>query len=389
MVAGCSPAAVFEDTVSRAVSTRQGVDYSFGRPRPSIVRASGYTFAVRYVSSVPSKNLTKAEADALRAAGVDIAVVWEDSGDDARNGYNEGVWQAQSAEEQALADGMPSSRPIYFAVDYDAPVSDQPALDAYFDGVASVIGRARTGAYAGYGPLKRLFDAGKIAWGWQTSAWSNGNWDARAQLRQVAYNVFVDGANCDVDDAMAADFGQWGSANTDNCATAQDGAYCGYSTVDGFSGKGDSHTIYDCKNGQTTSTQHCAIACIINPNGADYCSTDNCANAEDGAYCGYSTVDGFSGKGDSHTIYDCKNRQTTGTQHCATACIINPSGADYCADNCATAQDGAYCGYSTVDGFSGKGDAKTIYYCKNHLTTGTTGCANRCVINPTGADYCG
>jgi hypothetical protein len=42
-----------------------------------------------------------------------------------------------------------------------------------------------------------------------------------------------------------------------------------------------------------------------------------------------------------------------------------------------------------MDGFSGKGDAKTIYYCKNHLTTGTTGCANRCVINPTGADYCG
>jgi hypothetical protein len=179
-----------------------------------------------------------------------------------------------------------------------------------------------------------------------------------------------------------------GVASNDNCATAQDGAYCGYSTVDGFSGKGDSHTIYDCKNGLTTSTQHCATACVINYSGADYCA-DNCANAQDGAYCGYSTVDGFSGKGDSHTIYDCKNRQTTGTQHCATACVINYSGADYCADNCANAQDGAYCGYSTMDGFSGVGDPKTIYYCKNHLTTGTSYCSNRCVINPTGADYCG
>jgi hypothetical protein len=180
-----------------------------------------------------------------------------------------------------------------------------------------------------------------------------------------------------------------GIVSSDNCATALDGAYCGYSTVDGFSGKGDSKTIYDCKNHSTTATQHCATSCIINPSGADYCNTDNCANAQDGAYCGYSTVDGFSGKGDSKTIYDCKNHSTTGTHGCGSPCAINPSGADYCVDNCAKAEDGAYCGYSTIDGFSGAGDARTIFYCKSHLTTGKTSCSVRCDINPNGADYCG
>jgi LysM repeat protein len=84
--------------------------------------------------------------------------------------------------------------PIYFAVDYDAPESDQPALNAYFDGVASVIGLERTGVYAGYWIVKRLAEANKAKWLWQTYAWSGGNWFPGNHLEQYKNGQELNGA---------------------------------------------------------------------------------------------------------------------------------------------------------------------------------------------------
>jgi hypothetical protein len=183
-----------------------GVDYSDARPSPASLVADGYTFVVRYLSyDTSGKNLSSSEADALIAAGLDIAVVWEQDADDALSGYDLGVSDAQAAASQALADGQPSTRPIYFAIDFDATSSQQATIDDYFEGVASVIGLDRTGAYGGYEAINGLFNDGKITWGWQTYAWSSGEWDSRAQLRQVQ-----NGEDTDVDQAMVADFGQWG-----------------------------------------------------------------------------------------------------------------------------------------------------------------------------------
>jgi hypothetical protein len=194
-----------------AAAVRKGIDYSWGRPRPSAVVAAGYTFVCRYVSwSTSGKNLTRSEANALRAAGLDIVTNWEYEPSEALDGYNAGARNATEAHRQAVACGMPADRPIYFSVDFDPTSGQQSAINSYFDGVASVIGRARTGAYGGYGAIDRLFDAGKIRWGWQTYAWSGGNWDSRAKLRQVQNGITVDGADCDRNEAHAADFGQWG-----------------------------------------------------------------------------------------------------------------------------------------------------------------------------------
>ncbi|MEV6963782.1 DUF1906 domain-containing protein, partial [Hamadaea sp. NPDC051192] len=195
-------------------ATRQGIDYSWGRPDPSAIVAAGYSFVCRYVSwSTTGKNLTRAEADALRDAGLGIVTNWEYSANEALNGYSAGVENATEAYRQAIACGMPSNRPIYFSVDFDATEAQQSAINSYFDGVASVLGRSRVGAYGGYYVIKRLFDAGKITWGWQTYAWSGGSWDSRAQLRQVQNGITVDGADCDRNEARAADFGQWGAEN--------------------------------------------------------------------------------------------------------------------------------------------------------------------------------
>ncbi|GIG67870.1 glycoside hydrolase domain-containing protein [Phytomonospora endophytica] len=104
----------------------------------------------------------------------------------------------------------PAERPIYFSVDFDASSGQRAVIDSYIDDVASAIGRARTGAYGGYGVIARLLDAGKVAWAWQTYDWPDGNRDSRAELRQVRNGITVDGADCDRNEAHAADFGRWG-----------------------------------------------------------------------------------------------------------------------------------------------------------------------------------
>ncbi|HEY1816565.1 MAG TPA: glycoside hydrolase domain-containing protein [Kofleriaceae bacterium] len=192
---------------------QSGLDYAWSRPSsPQALADAGYTFVARYLSyDTTGKNLSASEAQGLIAAGVDIVANWEWAADDALDGYDTGVSDAQQAQALATGCGMPSDRPIYFSVDFDASPDQQAAINDYFDGVASVLGVARTGAYGGYYVIQRLFDAGKIQWGWQTYAWSGGQWDSRAQLRQIQNGVTVAGADGDIDQSEAADFGQWGA----------------------------------------------------------------------------------------------------------------------------------------------------------------------------------
>ncbi|HEY1958344.1 MAG TPA: DUF1906 domain-containing protein [Polyangiaceae bacterium] len=214
-LAACGPSSGSGEDVGTsddALVIATGVDYSWARPSPSGLKSQGYTFAARYLSyDTSGKNLTKSEATTLWNAGVDVIANWENSSTAALDGYNQGVSDAKAAESQANADGIPAGRPIYFSVDFDATPGDQTPINAYFDGVASVIGVARTGAYGGYYVIMRLFNAGKIKWGWQTYAWSGGQWDSRAQLRQVQNGITAagDGDCCDEDQAVATDYGQW------------------------------------------------------------------------------------------------------------------------------------------------------------------------------------
>ncbi|RSN68384.1 glycoside hydrolase domain-containing protein [Actinomadura sp. WAC 06369] len=187
-----------------------GVDYGWGRPGVAVLKSAGADFACRYVShDRTGKNLTRAEAEALSAAGIRLVVVWETSAARALDGRDAGAADARAAAARAADCGMPGDRPIYFAVDFDASADQQPEIDAYFDGVASVLGRGRTGMYGGYGPVSRAFDAGKIAYGWQTHAWSDGRWDGRAQLRQYSSGHTLSNVSVDYNRAVADDYGQW------------------------------------------------------------------------------------------------------------------------------------------------------------------------------------
>jgi MYXO-CTERM domain-containing protein len=197
-------------TSSAASTSISGCDYSFARPSPSSLVSMGYKFVCRYLSGDPGggKDLTASEQSSLEAAGIDIVLNWETSGTDAENGYDAGVSDATAAKAEAESLGQPSDRPIYFSIDFDAESSDAPAINEYFQGVASVLGLARTGVYGGYYIVNELFGAGLVTWAWQTYAWSNGAWDSRAQLRQVQNGV--DNDELDADTAVAADYGQYG-----------------------------------------------------------------------------------------------------------------------------------------------------------------------------------
>lgn len=187
-----------------------GIDYSSGDPNPARLKAERVRFVCRYVSTPTNpKNLRAAEAKKLRAAGIDIVVVFETTAGRALAGRDAGARDARSALRQANERGAPEGSPIYFAVDFDAQPGHQQAINAYLNGAASVLGKNLVGVYAGYGPVKRALDAGVCKYAWQTYAWSHGNWDPRAHIQQYRNGVDFAGLNVDLDRAMFRDFGQW------------------------------------------------------------------------------------------------------------------------------------------------------------------------------------
>jgi hypothetical protein len=192
-------------------SVRNGVDYLFPLASSSVpqLTSSGYTFAARFLSG--SSPLTSSEASSLESAGLNVVSISEVQAQGALNGSSQGASDAMLALTQAAAAGEPADRPIYFAVDFMATSTQQANINSYFDGVASVISLNRIGAYGGYDVIKALFDSGKITWGWQASLYSpTGQWDARAQLRQMSPGGVTVGGNVfTLDQSAAADFGQW------------------------------------------------------------------------------------------------------------------------------------------------------------------------------------
>lgn len=188
-------------------ATARGIDYAWRHPDPAAIAAAGYTFACRYLSRDPSKNLTLTEAATLAAHGIWCVANWEYGAQDMLRGYVGGIVDAQLALAQAKAAGMPEERPIYFSADWDVTPGQEAAVLAYLSGAASVLGHDRVGEYGGYYPVKTARDNGTV-WTWQTAAWSGGQWDARDTVRQTG-SATVGGIQVDVNEAQVADYGQW------------------------------------------------------------------------------------------------------------------------------------------------------------------------------------
>jgi hypothetical protein len=155
------------------------IDYSYARPTPADVTASGYVGVMRYLSFSEGKNLTKTEAKALHDRKLAIGLVWETTATRATQGA--GAEDHAKAEQQAKALGYPDGCPIFYAVDEDvAPVK----VLAYFRGAYGAKRTHPVGTYGSKSVCEGVHGAGVTDYMWQTAAWSGGDLSPLAHVYQ-------------------------------------------------------------------------------------------------------------------------------------------------------------------------------------------------------------
>jgi len=187
-----------------------GYDYT-ERIAPSALKAAGCSVVSRYVTRLDwPKSLQRAEADDLRAAGVPIMCNFETTADRMKGGAAAGRADATEALQHMAVLGAPAGVTVWFSADWDVQPSEVPAVLAYLQAAAGVLGsKSRTGLYGGLRAVSAAADAGYPIW--QTIAWSGGRWDSRALMRQIGTEQNVGGVQVDVNEVInLAALGAWG-----------------------------------------------------------------------------------------------------------------------------------------------------------------------------------
>ena len=189
-----------------------GIDYSFAHPSVQAMESQGVKFVCRYIGSTDHtkardiKWLNPAEYKSLKNAGLAVVIVFETSRTRAEGGRDAGITDAKRTVEELAYCGLPSTAAVYYAVDYDTTVG--PHITGYFNGVASILGRHRVGVYSGWQVVKECFDKGLVSWGWQTYAWSDGNWEPRAHIQQYSISRRMGSGVVDFNRATKSNYGQ-------------------------------------------------------------------------------------------------------------------------------------------------------------------------------------
>ena len=153
------------------------------RPHLDAMKAAGVTHVVRYVGTHGGKCVGRAEAEAIRAAGLQLVAVYETTADMMRPGYAAGIAAAKAARSGvALAGGGPGTF-VYFANDTDSiPPS---VVNAFLDGASTELGASNVGLYGGLAWCESALSGGHCARSWQTVAWSHGKRAAGASMYQT------------------------------------------------------------------------------------------------------------------------------------------------------------------------------------------------------------
>lgn len=185
------------------------LDYAWSQPPASFLKANGVTAVSRYLSWLPNgKVIGSAEANDLISNGIDIFLNWEFNATDQLGGYNVGAIHAHEAVRQAYNLGYPKGATIYFSGDFDITDAQKPVAGQYMSAARAYVHQCgmRIGAYGGYWYVKYMFDNGLIDDGWQAYAWSGGQWDPRAHLRQVRNGYPFGTYDVDLDTSIGATY---------------------------------------------------------------------------------------------------------------------------------------------------------------------------------------
>jgi hypothetical protein len=176
-------------------------------------RADGFEFVCRYVVPSGWKRLTRQEAEAVSAAGLQIVSVYETTASRALGGRRAGLLDGVTAAEAARSLGQPKGSRIYFAVDFDAAPDQLKTVVDYIRAASEVTPDYRTGVYGSAAVVEAVMSAQACSGFWQTYAWSKGRRIGGIHLYQYdngpsGLGKPMHGINVDLDEAQG-DVGWW------------------------------------------------------------------------------------------------------------------------------------------------------------------------------------
>jgi hypothetical protein len=184
-------------------------DYSAGPISPAKLRAAGITGVVRYVTGGSSgKHITRTEYQDLRAAGLDVALVYE--ADERILAYPN--WDAATAAHAVAADtrSLGFAGVVYWAVDYDILARDWPTVAGHLRTIDGIMTLARTGLYGSTDAIDWAYRDRVAARFWQCmstgfSGGRNARRNSHTHLWQRRRST-VDGNAVDLNDVLSP---QW------------------------------------------------------------------------------------------------------------------------------------------------------------------------------------
>ena len=212
------------------------IDFSRRLVPPDQIKSAGYTERSsmcpnsRPGATFDFKPVTREYADGLRAAGLHVVSCyqfgkpgWPDPSDFTR-GYDGGVADAQTALRLHAAAGGRGSAPIFFSVDEDIDLKTWTALlsngfeestrcsastaPATMEAPARARGRSETASSAGQ-PVPGTRGPGRPVRGLVARASPGRCCIRRSSTPTPSPGAPLDGTNVDMNDVLAADFGQW------------------------------------------------------------------------------------------------------------------------------------------------------------------------------------
>ena len=212
---------------------RWGIDTNLGDTTGTQVLDLGKFYAEkksflgRYLSLDPQSHPQLDNFESPRYKGIDVFAIWEKTkyraielgSHDAE--FKAGRQDAHHAVAQLKIANAPPGCVIYFTADFTVKrallTRDQKLIDAYFDGVHSVIKNPdRLGAYGTFESVTDLLDSGRIKYAWQMVFGKKGDEiDNRVCMYQYDIWPSTDGwgvagsGALDLDCAVQEDFGQF------------------------------------------------------------------------------------------------------------------------------------------------------------------------------------
>jgi hypothetical protein len=185
-----------------------GADYSWGRPSTAALKNAGVRFVGRYAAAGRiGINISRAEADALRAADLNLYIFNEHQAGYMMGGRAAGAQAATGALAVTRDAGLPDGV-VYFSADFQAQIGHMPTIGAFLAGAATSIGQGNVGIYGSHDVVAWVLDHTPVTHAVQCAAWSDGQWDPRAEIRQDRYGMTLGGAAID-GNTLVRDGGQF------------------------------------------------------------------------------------------------------------------------------------------------------------------------------------